>query len=195
MVNMPFLHRRNNVIILWLSLSNFYCQSLVPRGMQTNTCFFVVSFQWVLSSYFQPSWYYHICTLDKSLNGEHLECWLLYFKEQTPGSFIYSIFPFMAFHWHTQVGGALRGCIYPEIFFLYSPTHYYFSGTWETGNMHTIWKLKLLETCELICTLKVKHVFWSYSVWVKAFLEVGSICLTNFISYFLNVLLVYPCWN
>lgn len=49
--------------------------------------------------------------------------------------------------------------------------------------MHRMWKLKLLEMCGLICILRVKYVFWSYSVWVKASLKAGSVCSTNFIRY------------
>lgn len=64
------------------------------------------------------------------------------FKHYSPGSFIYSILPFMAFHC-PQAGCAIRGCIYPEIFLLYSPSHYHLSGAWETGNMLRIWETQV----------------------------------------------------
>lgn len=137
---------------------------------------------------------YYTCILDKSLTTKYSECCFIYLKEQTPRSFICSIFPFMAFHWHVQVGGTIWGCLYPEILCLYSPTHYYFSGAWETGNMRRMWRPKLLELCGLTCTLRVKYVFQSYSVG-KASLKARNVCFTNFISYWLNFLLVHLCWN
>lgn len=114
-------------------------------------------------------------TLDKSLTGQHSAWWLLCVKARTPGGLIDCIFPLVTFPWHTQAGGALRGCIYPEIGFLYSPTHYYFASTREAGNTHRVSALQLLEMCGLICILRTEHIFWSYSVWVKASLKVGSV--------------------